>query len=167
MCLKNKNVFHVFKFKQILYICYLPNFPIMKHVTKKSLNHLCYQIIGAAIEVHKLLGPGLLEQVYETCLEHELLRRNLTVTRQKSVPIGYKGLSLDAKLRYDLLIEDLVVIELKAVEVLHPLFEAQLMTYMSLLEKPKGIILNFCCTNIYKEGQKTIVNEFYRMLPEE
>ena len=159
--------FTFFKSKQVLYICYSPNFQMMKNVTKKSLNHLCYQIIGAAIEVHKLLGPGLLEQVYETCLEHELLRRNLKVTRQKSVPINYKGLSLEANLRYDLLIEDCVVVELKAVEILHPIFEAQIMTYMRLLGKPKGIILNFNCTNIYKEGQKTFVNEFYRMLPEE
>ena len=74
---------------------------------------------------------------------------------------------LEANLRYDLLVEDSILLELKAVEVLHPVFEAQLLTYMYLLEKPKGILFNFYCTNIFKEGQKTFVNDIFRALPKD
>ncbi len=137
----------------------------MYHLTQNFLNDLTYQIIGAAIDVHKELGPGLLEQVYESCLVFELQQRHLKVDRQQVVPINYKGMLLEANLRCDLLVEDSIVLELKTVEVIHPVFEAQLMTYMYLLEKPKGILLNFFCTNIFKEGQKTFVNDFFRALP--
>lgn len=139
----------------------------MKHATKKSLNRLCYNIIGAAIDVHKVLGPGLLEQVYEICLEFELLKRGYKVERQRVVPINYKGIDLETNLRFDLLVDDSVVVEIKAVEHLHPVFESQILTYMHLLEKPKGILINFFCSNIFKEGQKTFVNEIFRALPEE
>jgi GxxExxY protein len=83
------------------------------------------------------------------------------------VPINYKGETLDTELRLDVLIEDLIVVELKAVEALHPLYDAQLLTYMKLLQKPKGILINFNCTNIFKEGQKTMVNELYAGLPKQ
>ena len=139
----------------------------MNRLTKKSVNEITYKIIGAAIEVHKNLGPGLLEQAYELCLEHELQVRGLKIERQQSVPVIYKGLILESKLRYDLLVEDCVLVELKAVAMMHAVFEAQLMTYMKLLKKPKGVLLNFFCTNIFKEGQYTFVNEFFRVLPDE
>lgn len=139
----------------------------MERVTKKQLNDLSYKIIGAAIEVHKQLGPGLLESVYETCLEWELKQTNLHVTRQQLVPIHYKGNELDAALSYDLLVENLLVLELKTVEFFLPVHEAQLLTYLRLLEKPKGILLNFYCQNIFKEGQKTFVTELFRSLPDE
>lgn len=138
----------------------------MKKLTKKYLTELTYEIIGGAIEVHKALGPGLLEQAYESCFEYELKLRGLKVERQQSVPIFYKGTSLDANLRYDLLVENCIVIELKAVENMNPVFEAQILTYMHLLNIPKGILLNFFCTNLFKDGQQTFVNEFFRTLPD-
>ncbi len=138
----------------------------MKRITKKYLNELTYQIIGAAIEVHKELGPGLLESVYEKCMIHELKSKGLYIQSQQKVPIIYKNTILDAELRYDILVENCIVVELKAVEKLLPVFEAQAMTYARLLKVPKSILLNFTCTNIFKEGQKTFVNELFRTLPE-
>jgi GxxExxY protein len=136
-------------------------------MTKKYLNELTYQIIGSAIEVHKELGPGLLESVYHKCLKQELSIRNIKFLSEQVVSVNYKGLELDAELRCDLIIEDVIVVELKAVDAIAPVFEAQLLTYMKLLQKPKGILINFNCANIFKEGQKTFVNELFRRLPEE
>lgn len=136
-------------------------------MTKKYLNDLTYQIVGAAIEVHKALGPGLLESVYHKCLKHELLIRQLNSVSEFVVPVNYKGLELDAELRCDILVDDAIVVEIKAVEAIAPVFEAQLLTYMKLLKKPKGILINFNCANLFKEGQKTYVNEFFRELSEE
>jgi GxxExxY protein len=134
-------------------------------MTKKYLNELTYQIIGAAIEVHKELGPGLLESVYHKCLKRELFLQKIKFYSEQVVPVNYKGIELDAELRCDLIIDDAIVVELKSVEALSPIFEAQILTYMKLLQKPKGILLNFNCVNIFKEGQKTFVNELFRELP--
>lgn len=136
-------------------------------ITKKQLNEITYQLIGAAIEVHKELGPGLLESVYEKCYKKELQLRGIRFQSQLYVPVSYKGVDLDTELRVDLLAEEFVVVELKSVEAMIPVHEAQLLTYMRLLKKPKGIIINFNCTNIFKEGQKTMVNELFSILPEE
>lgn len=138
----------------------------MEKLTKTYLKKLTYEIIGAAIEVHKEMGPGLLENVYEVCMVHELELRGIQVERQKKIPIRYKGKVLDAELRYDLLVEDCIVVELKAVLEMIPIFEAQAMTYAKLLEVPKAILINFTCENIFNKGQKTFVNEFFRLLPE-
>ena len=135
-------------------------------MTKKYLNQLTYDILGAAIEVHKNLGPGLLESVYHKCLAYELDIRNFDFDYEFNVPVNYKGLQLDTELRCDFVIEEIVV-ELKAVESVLPIHEAQLLTYMKLLRKPKGILINFNVTNLFKEGQKTYVNEFFRDLREE
>lgn len=135
-------------------------------VTKTYLTDLTYQVNGAAIEVHKALGVGLLESAYHKCLAYELSLRGIAFKTELLVPIYYKGINLDSLLRCDLLIEDILVVELKAVEKVMPIHEAQIFTYMKLLEAPKGIIYNFNTVNIYKEGQKTYVNELYRFLPE-
>lgn len=134
-------------------------------ITQKYLNELTYKIIGAAIEVHKELGPGLLESVYEKCMVHVLRQLGLNVEQQKKVPLYFKGLLIDCDLRFDLLVENLIVVELKAVDELVPIFDTKLLTYMRLLKKPKGVLINFNCTNIQKEGQKTLVNELYSQLP--
>jgi GxxExxY protein len=134
-------------------------------ITKFFLDELTYKIVGCAIEVHKQLGPGLLESVYQKCFVHELYLRNLKFISQIMTPINYKGVILDADLRLDVLIEDFIIAELKAVEGILPVHEAQLLTYMKLLQKPKGILINFNCTNIFKDGQKTLVNQFYAALP--
>ena len=112
-------------------------------VQKLRHQDLTREIIGAAIEVHKALGPGLLEGVYEECLCHELKLLNLRFERQFIVPIIYKGVNLDCGYRLDLLIENTVIMELKSVDRIHPIFEAQLLTYMRLLEKPVGLLINF------------------------
>lgn len=135
-------------------------------LTKTQIKDLTYQINGAAIEVHKSLGPGLLESVYHKCLIHELNIRGISFTSELIVPVNYKGLQLDAELRCDLLIENTIVIELKAVEKILPIHEAQVITYMNLLEAPFGILFNFKTSNIYHDGQKTFVNEIYRILSE-
>ena len=133
-------------------------------LTQKKLDQLTYKIIGCAIEVHKNLGPGLLESIYEKCLIHELRLNNFDVKSQITIPLLYKGVEMDCDLRLDLLVDDLIVVELKSVNELHPIFEAQLLTYMKLLKSPKGILINFNCKNLFHEGQKTYVNEFYSQL---
>jgi GxxExxY protein len=104
---------------------------------------LTEQIIGAALDVHKALGPGLLESVYEECLCHELHLRRLRFQRQVTVPVIYKGVSLDCGYRLDLIVEDTVILELKCVERVLAIHEAQLLTYLKLLDKPVGFIINF------------------------
>lgn len=136
-------------------------------LTQKYLDELTYQIIGGAIEVHKQLGPGLIESVYEKCFNQEISLRKINFKTQLWVPVEYKGINLEAELRLDVLVEDLVLVELKAVEGILPVHEAQVLTYMKLLKKPKGILINFNCINIFKEGQKTFVNEYYASLPKE
>lgn len=104
---------------------------------------LTEQIIGAAMEVHKALGPGLMESVYEECLCHELNLRKLAFQRQMSVPVLYKGVNLNCGYQLDLLVENIVILELKCVERILPVHEAQLLTYLRLLEKAVGFIINF------------------------
>jgi GxxExxY protein len=135
--------------------------------TRKEINQLSRAIIGFAIEVHKELGPGLLESVYEKCLTHLLILNGYKVDRQQTIPLNFRGLNLDCELRYDLLVNDQIIVELKTVEELLPIHEAQLLTYLKLLKKPKGILINFNCLNIFKEGQLTFVTEHFRNLPEE
>ncbi|MCW5912265.1 MAG: GxxExxY protein [Cyclobacteriaceae bacterium] len=134
-------------------------------MTKKYLDELTYEIVGAAIEVHKSLGPGLLESVYHKCLKQELMIRNLNFGSE-FVPVEYKGIHVETDLRCDFLVENSIVVELKAVDIIAPVFEAQLLTYMKLLGKPKGILINFNCANLFKEGQRTYVNEYFRLLPD-
>lgn len=136
-------------------------------VTKKYLDDLTYKVIGCAIEVHKHLGPGLLESVYEKCFLRELTFRGIAYKNQIWVPVQYKGLELDTELRLDVLVEDILCVELKAQEGLFPIHDAILLSYMQMLQKPKGILINFHCVNIFKEGQKTLVNNLFSLLPEE
>ena len=133
-------------------------------MTKTYLKDLIYQVNGSAIEVHKYLGPGLLESVYHTCLKKELTSRGFEFQTELIIPVNYKGLELETGLRCDLLVEKSLVVELKAIEKVLTIHEAQILTYMKLLEIPIGLILNFNVTHIFKEGQKTYVNERYRYL---
>ncbi len=135
----------------------------MNH-TKESLKDLIYKVNGAAIEVHKQLGAGLLESVYHKCLRYELRSRGINCKSEWVVPLKYKEVHLDTELRVDLIVEDSLVVELKAVEKVHPVHEAQILTYMKLLNIPIGLMLNFNCSNLFKEGQKTFVNDLYRTL---
>ncbi len=134
-------------------------------LTQKVLNDLSYKIIGYAIEVHRELGPGLLESVYEKCLVHLLIKNGHKVKQQNKVSFNFQDIIIDTDLRFDLLVDDLIIVELKTTERIISVNESQTLTYMRLLEKPKGIIINFNCTNIFKEGQKTLVNKYYEALP--
>jgi GxxExxY protein len=136
----------------------------MPNITKSYLTDLTYQVNGAAIEVHKFLGPGLLESVYHKCLKKELNLRGISFKSELLVPIIFKDLEIETDLRCDLFIENCIVLELKAIETILPIHHAQLMTYMKLLEAPKGILYNFHSVNLYKDGQKTFVNEYFRIL---
>ena len=135
-------------------------------VTKQYINELTYQIIGGAIAVHKELGPGLLESVYHRCLRYELFLRGLSSVSEFYIPVRYKGIDVEADLRCDFVVEELIVVELKAVDLIAPVHEAQLLTYMKLLKKPKGILINFNSANIFTGRQRTFVNDYFREIPE-
>jgi GxxExxY protein len=114
------------------------------------------KIIGAAIEVHKHLGPGMLESAYEECLAYELNKQGLEVERQKPVPIHYKEILLDYEYRIDLLVENKVIVELKSVDSLSSIHEAQILTYMKFAQKEVGLLINFNVT-VLKNGIKRYV----------
>jgi GxxExxY protein len=114
------------------------------------------EIIGCAIEVHRTLGPGLLESAYEECLVYELLKRGLYVERQKPIPLIYKEIRLDCGYRLDLLVENCVVVELKSIEAFAPVHEAQILTYMRFSKKKTGLLINFNVT-VLKNGLKRFV----------
>ena len=116
-----------------------------------ELNEITKIIIGCAIEVHRNLGPGLLESAYEECLVFELIHKGLTIERQKPVPVVYKDIKLEYGYRIDVLVENSVVIELKAVDSINPVHEAQLLTYMRFAEKQIGLLFNFNVT-VLKDG---------------
>lgn len=135
-------------------------------MTKSYLDQLTYNIIGAAIEVHSQLGPGLLESIYHECMKIELIDRGIPFETEMTVPLNYGGRPLETVLRCDLYVSKSVVVELKAAKSIEPIFEAQLLSYMKLLDAPKGILINFNCTNIFREGQKTLVSERYQNMQE-
>ncbi|NDV93767.1 GxxExxY protein [Dysgonomonas sp. 521] len=119
-------------------------------------SELTSKIIGCAIEVHKLLGPGLLESAYEECLSYELQKAGLKVERQKALPVVYKEIKLDCGYRIDILVENLVVLELKSVDVLNPVHEAQILTYLKFSDKKVGLLINFNVT-LLKNGLKKYI----------
>ena len=123
------------------------------------LNRLTEQIIGAAIEVHRQTGPGLMESVYEECLCYELSQLGLAFQRQVHLPLSYKGIKLDCGFKMDLLVEDLVVLELKTVDQLLPVHSAQLLTYLKLSGKKVGLLINFN-EPVLTKGLKRLVNHF-------
>jgi GxxExxY protein len=127
-------------------------------------NVLTDQIIGCAIEVHRHLGPGLLEAVYEECLCYELSQTGLRYVRQVHLPVIYKGIKLDCGYILDLVVEDLIVVELKSIEQLMPVHHAQLLTYLKILDKKVGLLINFNVP-VLKNGLKRIVNRYSGSLP--
>ena len=124
------------------------------------ITRLSCEIMGCAIEVHKELGPGLLESIYEKCLIFELNKNGFNVVNQLSIPIKYKEIELDSNFRLDLLVNDLIIVEIKSVVHLLPIHQAQLLTYMKLLKKPQGLLLNFNSTNLSKESVP-LINEYF------
>jgi GxxExxY protein len=135
-------------------------------ITQKLINDISYQIVGCAIEVHKQLGPGLLESVYQACMIEELINNQLGVQSQIYVPVFYKGKDLGGQLKLDLLVENLIIVELKAVETMIPLYKAQLLSYLKLAGKPKGLLINFHAENIVSQ-MVPLVTEDFAALPKE
>ena len=121
-----------------------------------DLNRITGMVIDCAFAIHSTLGPGLLESLYEACLEHELRKRGLAVKRQLMVPVVYDGLKFDEGFRVDLLVEERVVVELKAVEQLLPVHDAQVLTYLKLLRRRVGLLINFNTPKL-KEGIRRFV----------
>ena len=119
--------------------------------------YLASQIVDIAIRIHKELGPGLLESVYAKCFYYELTQRNIQFIKQKEVPIIYQSLQIDDGLRLDLLVEDLIIVEFKAQENYHPVWEAQLLSYLKLTNKRLGFLLNFHVP-LMKDGIKRIIH---------
>jgi GxxExxY protein len=134
-------------------------------ITKKYLDELTYEIIGSAIEVHKIMGRGLLESVYHQCFVEELKHRKINFFTEMKIPVIYKEKTLEINFRCDLFVENCIIVELKSVQEMSSVFEAQLLNYMNLLQCPKGILINFNCSNIFNEGQKTYVNDYFSKLP--
>ncbi|MBU1782366.1 GxxExxY protein [bacterium] len=122
-----------------------------------EINQITEKIIGAAIEIHRTLGPGLLESAYEECLCYELSRARMRFRRQVDLPVIYKEVKLDCGYRIDLLVEEEVIIELKTVEKLLPIHEAQLLTYLKMMNKRLGLLLNFN-VSVLRDGIKRMVN---------
>ena len=122
----------------------------------KQLNRTTESVIGAAIAVHRELGPGLLESAYEACLAFELVERGLTVEQQKALPVKYRGVKVDCGYRIDLLVGGKVIIELKAVERLEPIHEAQLLSYLKLSGCKVGLLINFN-VKVLKSGIRRLV----------
>ena len=119
-------------------------------------NEISGAIVDAAMKVHSALGPGLLESAYAVCLRHELIKRGLRVTSEVPVPVVYDGIKLEAGYRLDLVIEDTVVVELKAIEALAPIHQAQVISYLKLTGKPIGLLINFHSLHL-KDGIKRFV----------
>lgn len=123
-----------------------------------DINQLSSKIIGAAIKVHKALGPGLLESAYEECLSHEITIQGFSIERQKPLPIRYRGIKLDCGYRLDVVVENAIILELKACEKIEPIHKAQLLTYLKLSGLHLGLILNFNVP-VMRDGTVRIVNE--------
>ncbi len=125
----------------------------------QRLDQISHGIIGAAIEVHCHLGPGLLESAYEACLVFEIKKLGMKVEEQKPLPVVYKEVKLDCGYRLDLVVEDEIIVEIKAIEMLLPIHDAQLLSYLRLTRKKVGLLMNFHVP-VLKDGLKRIVNDF-------
>ena len=130
---------------------------LLNDTNTMDINKLSSEIIGAAIEVHKALGPGLLESAYEECLCHEMNLQGISFEKQKPLPVSYKGIKLDCGYRLDVVVEDAIILELKSCEKIEPIHKAQLLTYLKLTELNLGLLLNFN-TTVMRDGIVRIVN---------
>ena len=133
-------------------------------ITQKQITELTYKILGACIEVHKILGPGLLESVYHKALQEEFKSQGINFNSEFIIPVLYKGIDLDCGFQCDFIVEDSIILEIKSVSEFHDIHKAQILNYINLLKLPKGILVNFNVSNIFKEGQKTFVNKYYERL---
>jgi GxxExxY protein len=130
-----------------------------RRYTEENLNTVSGMIVDAAMKVHSALGPGLLESAYEICLKHELVKRGVEVKSQVELPVCYDGIQLDVGYRIDLLVADEIVVELKSVDKIAPIHEAQLLSYLKLSNRHVGLLINFNVVHL-KDGIKRMVNRF-------
>lgn len=126
-------------------------------INKTFIDTLEYKVTGACIEVHKYLGPGLLESIYHKCLLRELQLQGIGFESEQPVHLAYKNISINSELRVDFFIENCMVLEIKSVATILPIHEAQILTYMKLLNAPKGLLINFNSTNIIQNGKKHLL----------
>ena len=133
-------------------------------ITQKHINELTYKITGACIEVHKIVGPGLFENVYHECLKREFQLMNLKFKSELEIPLNYKDSIINCKVRCDFLIEDQIILEIKSVTDFNDIHIAQTLNYMNLLKVPKAILVNFNVNNLYHEGHKTFVSRYFSQL---
>lgn len=127
---------------------------------RERLNSLTEQIIGASLAVHRELGPGMLESTCEACLAFELADRGLSIERQKPLPLVYRGVRLDCGFRVDLLVEDVIVVEVKSIERLERVHSAQVLSYLRMLKRNVGLLINFNVQWLVRDGIRRIVNDF-------
>jgi GxxExxY protein len=133
-------------------------------MTKEFVDKISYDVVGAAINVHKKMGRGLMESVYHECMKEELNKKKLKYFTELTIPVFYDEKKLAVRFRCDLFVENCLVVELKAITRFVLEHEAKLLNHMRLLKAPKGILINFNCSNIFREGQRTLVNEYYANL---
>jgi len=133
-------------------------------ITQKIVQQTTYDVMACAIEVHKYLGPGLLESIYQACFTQELKLQNLFIEEQVEVPVIYKGYKTKDPLRLDILVNDLIIIEVKSVETLLPVHHAQTISYLKLSGKAKALLINFNSTNL-TQGSNPFVGSFFASLP--
>jgi len=143
----------------VAYLLTAENAESAEMTEKGRLDQITENIIGAAIEVHRALGPGLLESAYEACLAFELAQRSLKVEQQKALPVVYREVKLDCGYRLDLLVEETVIVEVKAVDRLAPIHQAQLLSYLKLSGCKVGLLINFN-VKLLKYGIRRVVNDF-------
>lgn len=129
-----------------------------------AVNSLTGRIIGCAMKIHSKLGPGLLESTYEACLDHELRKVGFEVARQHALPVIYDGIKLDCGYRIDLLVDRRIIVELKSVDALAPIHEAQLLTYLKLAGLPLGLLINFNVLHL-RDGIRRMVNNLVEVIP--
>ena len=132
-------------------------------LTQTLLEEISYKTIGCIYEVHKVLGPGLLESVYQVCLLQELKNRNLNAAAFPYVPIIYKGENLGGRFQPDIIVESEILIELKSVEAMIPLYKSQLLTYLKLSGKYKGLLVNFNSDNVREQLSSVVLPEFFEL----
>ena len=126
-------------------------------ISKKYLNELTYSVIGCAIEVHKHLGPGLLESAYEECLYYKIISSGLRAEKQRAMPLVFEGVHLECGFRIDILVENLLVVEVKSCDAVHPIFLAQTLTYLRLGDYRLGLLINFN-VELLRDGIKRVIN---------
>jgi GxxExxY protein len=123
----------------------------------QRLNEITHEILGAAIEVHRTLGPGLLESIYSACLQYEMAQRGLRFVVQRAIPVTYKGVRIDIHYRVDLIVDDTVIVEIKCADAIAPVHKAQLITYLRLTKLPVGLVINFNVPRLM-DGVKRVLN---------